>query len=109
MRIESELALQAARERGKRAGAAAAVSAAVEERAGAHHPRLVGIYGVGRRLFAEVRNGSDALLFLKGHSHPVGYSGGSPLYRLKELAGACVRLEREGEETVLCLQRAGGQ
>lgn len=107
MRLDSELALAAARQRtvqGKTAGLNAGRSHDTVE-----SPQLVGIYGVGKRLFAEVRSGSQALLFLKGHSLPVGHVGGHELYRLKDLDGACVRLERQGNETVLCLPRAGRQ
>ncbi len=73
-------------------------------------PRLVGIYGVGKRLFAEVRAGERAYLYLRGQSQPIGRAmGGDDHYRLKELAGACIRLERNEEETVLCLPRAGSR
>lgn len=112
MRLEGEQALEAARKRrhqGRAPLAAAAQAASAAADLDADRPRLVGIYGVGKRLFAEVRSGAGALLFLKGHSLPVGHVAGHDPYRLKEMAGACVRLERQGTETVLCLPRAGGR
>lgn len=107
MRLDGEQALEAARKR-RRAGAEVSPAGTQAVGAGgvnADTPRLVGIYGVGKRLFAEVRSGSRALLFLKGHSLPVGHVAGHDPYRLKEMADACVRLERQGAETVLCLPR----
>lgn len=115
MRLEGEQALEAARQRrgrdGRAAGAPAVAGAGTPVVASATEVlRLIGIYGVGKRLFAEVRNGSHAWVFQSGHSLPVGQvSGGADVYRLKELNGACVRLERSGDETVLCLPRGGRQ
>lgn len=112
MRLDAEQALEAART-ARRQHDATPVSASDSGAAAADNDadalRLVGIYGVGKRLFAEVRSGPRALLFLKGHSRPVGQVAGASPYRLKEMAGACVRLERHGDESVLCLPRTGGQ
>lgn len=109
MRLDGEQALEAARKRRRQSAELSPAGAQAVGAAGASAdtPRLVGIYGVGKRLFAEVRSGSRALLFLKGHSLPVGHVAGHDPYRLKEMADACVRLEREGAETVLCLPRTG--
>ena len=113
MRLEGEQALAAARRRREQGPGLSPQSlekAGAAERAGAPEaPRLVGIYGVGKRLFAEVRSGSQAWLFLNGHSLPVGRAADAGLYRLREMSGACVRLERRGTETLLCLPRAGRQ
>ncbi len=110
MRLEAEQALAAARER-KAQGrlTSAALSGSVPPKAGAHsgeQPRLVGIYGVGKRLFAEVRAGSQAWVFLKGQRDPVGHTAPAAPYRLRDIAGACVRLEHQGAETQLCLSAA---
>lgn len=106
MQLESELALEAARRRrdGKAVSDAAGklVAASVTR---SEAPRLVGIYGVGKRLFAEVRSGGRGYVFMRGHNLPLGHSARDDLYRLKALDGACARLERQGEETVLCLSR----
>lgn len=113
MRLESEQALAAARERRHR-GQGAVPGPGVEMPGaslteGTESLRLIGIYGVGNRLFAEVRSASNAWLFLSGHRMPVGHTAGAQAYQLKEIAGACVRLEREGTETVLCLPKGGRQ
>jgi len=114
MRLEGEMALEAARRRRGQTSALPGLSPGVvgqggpAARSGTGEPlRLVGIYGVGKRLFAEVRSGPHAWLFQSGHSLPVGTIAGEDVYRLKEVAGACVRLEQQGEETVLCLSRGG--
>ncbi|HLT98596.1 MAG TPA: hypothetical protein VKZ70_02515 [Burkholderiaceae bacterium] len=116
MQLEAEQALAATRARlaSGRADGTRAVEAhpAVSARR-AHAPsdegrlRLAGIYGVGKRLFAEVRSGAQAWIFLKGQPLPIGHSSQSAEYHLKELSGTCVRLERQGEETILCLPAVG--
>ena len=110
MRLENGLALEAARQRREAGGTAPASGASRRAAApgSVETLRLVGIYGVGKRLFAEVRGGTQAFLFLRGQPLPVGQVDGDDVYRLKELAGACIRLVRREEETVLCLPRAGG-
>ncbi|NYT24084.1 hypothetical protein H0A73_10745 [Alcaligenaceae bacterium] len=114
MRLDGELALDAARRRrgeGTAAGRLGAVGKAVVPAmvSADAAPRLIGIYGVGKRLFAEVRSGEQAFLFVRGNSLPLGHVAGDGLYRLKELAGSCIRLERKGNETLLCLSRGGRQ
>lgn len=112
MRLENDLAIAAARQRKTEGVAGGRQRAAGSDFAASNSPealRLVGIYGVGKRLFAEVRSGSRAFLFLNGQPWPVGHVKGGENYRLKELAGRCVRLERHDEETVLCLPQAGGR
>lgn len=106
MQLDAERALEAARRRREQTGKpGATVSATLLSGAGHETPRLVGIYGVGKRLFAEVRSGGRGYVFLSGHRLPVGYRAGDDIYRLKTLAGACIQLERKGEETELCLSR----
>lgn len=111
MRLEGEQALVAARQRRgqampARATASGDVGGSAER---SDSLKLVGIYGVGKRLFAEVRSGSKAWLFLNGQSQPVGRTSEKSVYRLRELSGSCVRLERQGDETVLCLPSGGRQ
>ncbi len=114
MRLEGEQALAAARQRRGQgaigensAPMGTAVISGVSE--GGDALQLIGIYGVGKRLFAEVRSGSQAWVFMKGQSLPVGHTAGAATYQLREVAGACVRLEHQGVETVLCLPRGGKQ
>ena len=109
MRLESEQALAAARERraqNRNAGAALNSVSRKDARPAADEPQLVGIYGVGKRVFAEVRAGSHGWVFLKGHRDPVGHTARAAPYRLRDIVGACVRLEHQGAETRLCLSNA---
>ncbi|MDR4124924.1 hypothetical protein [Yanghanlia caeni] len=111
MRLDTELALEAARRRlGRNERAASEPAARLPHTlADAHEleaPRLVGIYGVGQRLFAEVHVGGQRLLYVKGHPLPIGYEAATDAYRLRSLAGHCVLLERGDDETRLCLSRA---
>lgn len=111
MRLEAEQALAAARESRAQSRRASAVSSAgvpMKNVVQNHEePRLVGIYGVGKRVFAEVRAGSQAWVFLKGHRDPIGHTAKAAPYHLREIAGTCVRLERQGAETQLCLSTPG--
>lgn len=114
MRLETEIALENARRR-KQQGAGVAGAVVASASRGGVTPgeasgslRLVGIYGVGKRLFAEVRNGERALLFLKGNSLPLGQPQAGGQYRLKAFVGSCVRLDDHGRETELCLNSGGG-
>ena len=67
-------------------------------------PRLVAIYGVGKKLAAEVRIGAETHLYMNGHPVPVGRRGADKsVYMLRAMDSACVRLERESRETRLCL------
>ena len=75
----------------------------------AGQPRLVAMYGVGSRLMAEVQVGGRAFLYVRGQALPVGHGGDSPVYRLREMNGACVRLERGALQYALCLRAMLGE
>lgn len=108
MRLESEAALETLR-RGRTPGAPVGPREplASVSRGGEEALRLVGIYGVGKRLFAEVRAGSQGWVFLRGQPLPVGHTASSTALRLMELSEACVRLARQEEDIHLCLPRGG--
>ena len=111
MRLENEQALAAARERRVQGRSSTTNTMShLSAKSGdvlTAELRLVGIYGVGKRLFAEVRAGSQAWLFLRGHSAPIGRTAQDAPYRLRDISGACVRLEHQDAETRLCLTPAG--
>lgn len=71
--------------------------------------QLLGIYGVGKRLYAEVRSGARVFRFLKGQPEPLGYRDDGNFLRLHDLSGVCVRLLSRGEPTQLCLSSRGLQ
>jgi len=73
--------------------------------------KLVAIYGVGKKLLAEVLVGSHPHVYLRGQALPLGAKAGAQVYRLHGITGSCVHLERRGEAHTLCLhpsQWAGG-
>ncbi|MER1968327.1 hypothetical protein [Castellaniella sp. GW247-6E4] len=82
-------------------GAAARPAGAVP--AGAR-PRLMAMYGVGRDLMAEVQVGSRAFLYVRGQALPVGHTGDAAVYRLRDMNGACIQLERGEDRHSLCLR-----
>lgn len=108
MRLDAELALEAARRKrgqGAESRSGGVIPSRITSEASAQQDalRLVGIYGVGKRLFAEVRLGERGLLFVSGQPFPVGHQNDRHGYRLKKLAGRCIELEHQSEETQLCL------
>lgn len=69
---------------------------------------LVAIYGVGKKLLAEVNIGSQPHIYLRGQSLPVGAQAGAAVYVLKGISGSCVHLERQEETHTLCLPKSVG-
>jgi len=65
--------------------------------------KLVAIYGVGKKLLAEVKVGARPYLYMRGHSMPVGVKTGADVFQLKGISGTCVQLERKAESHTLCL------
>jgi hypothetical protein len=72
-------------------------------------PELVAIYGVGKKLLAEVRSQGRSLVYINGKPQPVGTQQGTQTqaYELKGISGRCVRLERDGKGLTLCLNHIG--
>ncbi len=102
MRLDTELALSASRSRladaGKRSESALALS---DQPSG--QLKLVAIYGVGKRLLAEVLVGSQPYVYLRGQPLPIGAKPDSRVYKLGGISGSCVQLERQHEAHTLCL------
>jgi hypothetical protein len=71
-------------------------------------PELLAIYGVGKRLLAEIRADGRSLVYMNGKSGPLGRDTSQDMYLLKGISGRCVRLEREGNGLTLCLNQPGG-
>ncbi len=72
-------------------------------------PRLVALYGVGRALMAEVQVGREAYLYVRGQAYPAGHAGDRNVYQLRDMNGACVRLERGEDRHSLCLRMLLGE
>lgn len=109
MRLETAIALEAARSRQKqhlRAEKAAVgfpVQAAGVAAVSASGPRLLAIYGVGKNLWAEVLIRQVPVLYRQGHPAPVGIKLSDAVFRLKGITPRCVELESAGGAEQLCL------
>ena len=64
---------------------------------------LVAIYGVGKKLLAEVTVGTQQYVYMRGQALPVGVKANSSAYLLRGISGSCVQLERKDEAHTLCL------
>lgn len=100
MRLDSALALS--QTRAKLQGSKGSQSSAVLS--GETSPRLQAIYGVGKKLAAEVRVGSATYVYIRGQPFPVGQRrADESVFVLRDMNTSCVRLERQSQELNLCL------
>ncbi|MBP6020187.1 MAG: hypothetical protein KA735_11905 [Burkholderiaceae bacterium] len=102
MRLDTELALSASRGRLTGVDKRSETALALSDQPGGQL-RLVAIYGVGKRLLAEVLVGSQPYVYMRGHPLPIGAKAGSHVYKLGGISGSCVQLERQDEAHTLCL------
>lgn len=105
MRLDIERALDQRRQSSSRALVA-------ESSAVWHVPRLVAMYGVGRKLMAEVVVGSRPYLYVRGQAHPIGHARDPDVYQLRGMTGSCIQLQNVHASHSLCLHAlltAGGQ
>lgn len=65
--------------------------------------KLVAIYGVGKKLLAEVSVGTHPYVYMYGRALPVGLKSSAAAYRLRAMTSSCVELERNDESHRLCL------
>jgi hypothetical protein len=100
MHMDAELARQQASKRLR----AADPQHDVSRSSGSAAPRLAAIYGVGKKLLAEVVIGSRSHVYLRGQALPVGGQAGPGTYMLRGISGSCVHLERAGDSHTLCLR-----
>lgn len=108
MRLDTALALEHARNRlrQQRVKPDQLEAGAMPGRHG--NLKLVALYGVGKKLLAEVAIGGQAHVYMRGQPLPVGAKAGPSTYLLRGMSGSCVHLERGGEEHTLCLNPALG-
>lgn len=67
---------------------------------------LVAIYGVGKKLAAQVMDGTTQYLYRHGQAYPVGMPTDAPdanVYQLRGISGSCVVLARDQQAHTLCL------
>lgn len=70
--------------------------------------RLKAMYGVGKRVLAEVQwNGRD-YIYLKGQTWPLGNTSSNTL-RLLSMAGRCITLAHQDQTHQLCVASPGGE
>ena len=74
--------------------------------AGSGRVRLVAIYGVGKKLLAEVHIGSKPHVYMRGSALPIGVSANPSTFRLRGITGSCIQLESKNEAHTLCLHPA---
>jgi len=108
MRLDTALALEQTRnrlrqQRGKPDQFDAGAALATRETL-----KLVAIYGVGKKLLAEVMIGGQSHVYMRGQPLAVGAKAGPSTYLLRGISGSCVHLERGGEGHTLCLNPALG-
>ena len=105
MRLETALALKR-----HRTDAGSRPSGATEPRHEAlgelASTKLLAIYGVGRKLMAEVQVGGQTLLFVRGRPEAVG-PGRKHAMRLVDISGRCVELTMQGRRQSLCASLPG--
>lgn len=66
-------------------------------------PVLQGIYGVGKRLLAEVQWQGETYIYLNGRALPVGRVADANTYLLHAIQSRCVQLARADTRVTLCL------
>lgn len=103
MRMETDLALERARTALRKRDDRSQDTAGESRIAHSGSLKLVGIYGVGKKLLAEVEIGKHAHVYMRGQAFPVGTKGSPSAYRLREISGSCIQLERKEEAHTLCL------
>lgn len=105
MRLDTELALQQSRERLKalsdRTDTLEALAQASDGKL-----KLAAIYGVGKKLMAQVVIDGKPHVYLRGKAEPVGQKPEDAVYKLRDISGSCVHLEYDEHEQTLCLQPA---
>ncbi|MGB3290366.1 MAG: hypothetical protein WBA83_13930 [Burkholderiaceae bacterium] len=103
MRLDADLALTQLKGRMSREGMATEAAQVGAASAAGGALKLVAIYGVGRKLLAEVMIGTRPYVYLHGKALAVGAKAGPAEYLLRGISGSCVHLERQQEAHTLCL------
>lgn len=72
-------------------------------------PVLKGIYGVGKRLLAEVQWQGHTYVYLNGRALPLGRVADPNGYLLQGIQSRCVQLARGDSRLTLCLDQDGAE
>ena len=103
MRIETDLALSQARKTLRKDDKKTEAMEGDSRISRSGPLKLIGIYGVGKKLLAEVEIGAQPHVYMRGHAFPVGMEASPSSYKLLGISGSCVQLERKDEAHTLCL------
>lgn len=103
MRLDTEHALNVAKNRRHADGGTRADIDGGASYAAGGVLRLVAIYGVGKKLLAQVMVGAQPYVYMYGQALPVGMRVSPSAYMLRGISGSCVQLERKDEAHTLCL------
>lgn len=103
MRLDTERALKTAKHSLRNEGGAHADVESGARYAASGALKLIAIYGVGKKLLAEVTVGMQPYVYMRGQSLPVGVKASPSAYMLRGISGSCIQLERKDEAHTLCL------
>lgn len=70
---------------------------------------LKAMYGVDKRILAEVSFRGKPYLYLRGQAWPIGDSQGQSQLRLLSMSSGCIRLAHKEEQFSACVLTHGGQ
>jgi hypothetical protein len=105
MHLETAHALDDARRNPRKDNALGSPADRADRHAQGGVLKLVAIYGVGKKLLAEVQVGQQPHMYVHGRALPIGVKAGdTSAYMLRGISGSCVQLERKSESRILCLQ-----
>ena len=103
MRLETKLAIEQAKDRVKKLGSSQGDSIDALGLAQGSTLQLMAIYGVGKKLLAEVSIGGRPHVYMHGSALAVGAKADPSAFVLRGISGSCVQLERKDEAHTLCL------
>lgn len=72
-------------------------------------PELIAMYGVGKKVLAEVSFKGQPYLYIRGQTWPLGDVNGSSQLRLLSMSSRCTHLAFQKTEFNLCVTPQGGQ
>lgn len=106
MQLETKLAIEQVKDRIKKQGANQGDSIDALGLAHSSRLQLMAIYGVGKKLLAEVNIGGRPHVYIHGRALAVGTKADPSAFVLRGISGSCVQLERKDEAHTLCLPPA---
>ena len=71
--------------------------------------RVTAIFGTARSLNVDIVVNGSLLRYRAGRAVPIAGGGAMAPYRLMAVDGACVRLNRDGQDQTACLHAGGSQ